>query len=161
VKPNNLLLDTGYRLKIGDLGLGQLRRLTRMVEPDGKIRGTPWYMSPEQACGERLDERSDLNSLGNTFFHILSGTQPFAGSSPVEILARVTRGEHPRLHDVAPNVPAGLAVLVERLMQPDPLRRYQNADVALADLQSYFQLNRITVGAAPAESESEPGEDTV
>eukprot|EP00913_Durusdinium_trenchii_P028507 g26735.t1 len=161
VKPNNLLLDTGFRLKIGDLGLGQLRRLIRMVEPDGKIRGTPWYMSPEQACGDRLDERSDLNSLGNTFFHILTGTQPFAGSSPMEILARVTRGEHPRLHEVAPNVPAGLAVIIERLMQPDRLRRYQNADVALADLQSYFHLNRITENSAPPDIEPEPVQETV
>lgn len=161
VKPNNLLLDTGFRLKIGDLGLGQLRRLIQMVEPDGKIRGTPWYMSPEQACGDRLDERSDLNSLGNTFFHILTGTQPFAGSSPVEILARVTRGEHPRLQEVAPHIPAGLAVLIERLMQPDPLRRYQSADVALADLQSYFHLNRIVENAAPEEPEQEPVHETV
>ena len=147
VKPNNLLLDGGRKLHVGDLGMSQLMQLTRILRPDGRIRGTPAYMSPEQARGDRLDERSDLNSLGNSFFHVLSGNPPFTGDNAVEVITKVSRAEHPRLSDVAPQVSPGLAVIVERLMEADPLRRYQTADVALADLRSFLDKGRLFTGS--------------
>jgi serine/threonine-protein kinase len=147
LKPHNLLLDAARNLKIGDLGLSRLEGLARQVEADGTIRGTLWYMSPEQARGESTDARSDLFSLGSTFYHILSGTRPYDASTPAEIITRIAQGEFAPLSEVAPYAPAALVVLVERLMQPDPLRRYQDAAVALADLESYLEKDRL----APAE----------
>lgn len=143
LKPANFLLDAGQNLKIGDLGLSQLQHLTRLVGSDGKISGTLWYMSPEQAQGQQPDERSDLFSLGASFYHILSGRPPFDAATSAEILAKVLRVDCPPLSEAAPHLPAGLAVLVERMMQPDPLRRYQDAGVAKADLESYLGRQRI------------------
>jgi serine/threonine-protein kinase len=100
-------------------------------------------MAPEQARGELLDERSDLFSLGSTFFHILTGNVPFQGASVTEVLANLSAGRARPLRDVAPDVPAPLAVIIERLMQPDPLERYQEASVALRDLESYLRRGRL------------------
>jgi hypothetical protein len=141
IKPANLLLDAAQRVKIGDLGLSRLHVLSRVLGTDGTVRGTPWYLSPEQARGETCDRRSDLFSLGSSLYHLLSGAPPFDAATPVEVLAKAARGEHASLSRAAPDVPAPLAVIVERLMQPDPLRRYQDAKVARADLESYLQAD--------------------
>jgi serine/threonine protein kinase len=154
IKPHNLLLDAGQNLRIGDLGLGHVQRLARLALPDGSIRGTLWYMSPEQARGERTDERSDLFSLGSSFYHIVSGMRPFEASTPAEVLARVSRADHEPLATLAPETPALLAVVIDRLMQPHPLLRYQDAGVALADLDSYLASDRPGVGALAAACEA-------
>jgi hypothetical protein len=143
IKPHNLLLDAGQNLRISDLGLGLWQRQAELAEADGSIRGTLWYMSPEQARGERTDERSDLFSLGSTFYHIVSGTRPYEASTPAEVLARVARADHLPLADSAPETPAPLAVVIDRLMRPHPLARYQDAGVALADLDSYLSRGRL------------------
>ncbi|MBX9788690.1 MAG: serine/threonine protein kinase [Pirellulales bacterium] len=137
IKPHNLLLDARQNLKVGDLGLSQLWRLAYVLGPDGRVRGTPMYMAPEQARGELLDARSDLFSLGATFFYLLSGEVPYEASSPAELMAKVANGHTRRLADRAPDLQPPLGPIVERLMQPDPRARYQSAAVALADLESY------------------------
>ena len=154
MKPNNLLLDAGMNVKLGDLGLSQLHRTAQLHEPDGKIRGTLWYMSPEQAGGRRVDKRSDLYSLGCTFFHIFTGSRPFDAGSPAEILSKIIRGEKPPLRDMAPGLPYGTCVVIDRMMQRDPYSRYQDASIALLDLQSYpsmvsFQERRLDSSTVP------------
>ncbi|MAG93552.1 MAG: hypothetical protein CMJ48_07365 [Planctomycetaceae bacterium] len=152
IKPGNLLLDAGRKLKLGDLGLSQMDQGNRQPDADGRIRGTLWYISPEQARGEPLDARSDLFSLGSSFYHILSRVRPFDASAPAQILARVSHGECDPLARIAPDVPAGIATVIERLMQPDPIRRYQNARVALADLHSYLGVRPVRDSLATAEA---------
>ena len=137
IKPHNLLLDARQNLKIGDLGLSQLWRLSHVLGPDGRVRGTPMYMAPEQARGELLDARSDLFSLGASFFYLVSGDIPYEASNPAELFAKVAGGHFRRLADRAPDLKPPLGPIVERLMQPDPRARYQSAAVALADLESY------------------------
>lgn len=149
LKPGNLLLDARHNLKIGDLGLSQLWRLTHLLGADGRVKGTPWYMAPEQARGELLDQRSDLFSLGSTFFHILTGNLPFQGAGVTEVLANVSAGRVQPISDVAPDIPAPLAVIVERLMRPDPLERYQEAAVALMDLESYLRRDLLAPRSTP------------
>lgn len=161
LKPSNLLLDAGEHLKIGDLGLGQLCQKPAGGGEGGAIRGTPWYMAPEQARGERLDFRSDLFSLGSTFFHILSGLRPFESATAAEVLHRVARGAQPPLEELAPYVPPPLAVIVGRLMQPEPLRRYQSAEVALADLQSYVENGLLVPDQAGVVRAPQPHGETV
>jgi hypothetical protein len=157
LKPANLLLDGVQNLKIGDLGLSQFWRLTHILKTDGSVRGTPWYMAPEQARGEPLDERSDLFSLGSTFFHILTGTLPFQATNYTELLAKVSRAEHQSLREAAPDVALPLSVVIQRLMQADPLERYQNAEVALADLESYLRRGLLGQRGASFRPAGDPG----
>jgi len=94
-------------------------------------------MSPEQALGERLDERSDIFSLGTTFFHVCSGRLPFIKSTSQAVLVQIAQEDAPRLGDVAPQLPRPLSVLIGRMMARRLEDRYQDVGVILEDLASY------------------------
>jgi hypothetical protein len=138
LKPYNLLLTAEGHLKVSDFGLlKQLQRLKPGLTPRTAIVGTPHYMSPEQALGEALDERSDIFSLGTTFFHLFSGRLPFDTSRPPAVLVEITQHDAPFLTDVAPRVPRPLAVMIRRMMARQREDRYQDVGVILEDLTSY------------------------
>jgi serine/threonine-protein kinase len=94
-------------------------------------------MSPEQALGEPLDERSDIFSLGTTFFYVFSGYLPFDRNSPAAVLVQIAQEDAPRLGEVAPHLPSPLAVIVGRMMARRREERYQEVGVILEDLASY------------------------
>src|SRR5205085_1230731 len=103
------LLDFGIARSLA----GPERALTRT----GAILGTPAYMSPEQARGERsLDARADLFSLGCILFECLAGQPPFVGDSVVAVLARVLLEDAPPLRSLRPDLPRELESLVGRLL---------------------------------------------
>src|SRR5262249_28325935 len=101
------------------------------------IMGTPYYMSPEQANGEPLDERSDIFALGTTFYHLLSGRRPFDRPSAAAILVQIASVDAPRLVDVAPQVPRPLAVIIDRVWPGQREARYEAGKVTLDELDSY------------------------
>jgi serine/threonine-protein kinase len=144
LKPHNLLLTADGHLKISDFGLLKHREgLAQGLTPRSAVIGTPHYMSPEQALGEPLDERSDIFSLGATFFHLLSGRLPFLGNSATAVLVHISQHDAPRLQDIAPQVPAPLAVLVGRMMARHREQRYQDTGVIIEDLASYIRRGLI------------------
>src|SRR5207248_2821308 len=107
---HNLLLGAEGQLKVSDFGLlKQAPQLTSDSAWRNTLVGTPHYMSPEQALGEALDERSDIFSLGTTFFYLLSGRLPFHGNTVPAVLGQITQQDAPRLTDVTPQVPIPLA----------------------------------------------------
>ncbi len=149
LKPHNLLLSAEGHLKVSDFGLlKQAPELTADSAPHGKLVGTPHYMSPEQALGEQLDERSDIFSLGTTFFYLLSGRLPFQGSTVAAVLVQIAQQDAPRLTDVAAQVPVPLAVIIHRMMARQREERYQDVGVILEDLASYER--RGLLGAFPS-----------
>src|SRR5207249_1415382 len=138
LKPHNLLLSAEGHLKVGDFGL--LRPATQLtIDPASRstLAGTPRYMSPEQAMGDALDERSDIFSLGTTFFYLLSGRLPFQGTTVAAILVQIAQQDAPRLLEIAPHVPIPLAVIIGRMMARHREERYQDVAVILEDLASY------------------------
>lgn len=138
LKPHNLLLTTDSDVKIGDFGLVKSVNVPGPeVTTPGLVIGTPHYMSPEQALGEAVDERSDLYSLAATFFHIFTGKVPFAGDSSMAVLARIVQQPAPPLHSVAPQLPQPLGVLLNRMLSSQREVRYQDVDVVLADLAGF------------------------
>lgn len=138
IKPHNLLLTSEGHLKVSDFGLlKQVEHVATGLTPHEAIVGTPHYMSPEQALGEPLDERSDLFSLGTTFFHLLSGRLPFEKTSATAVLVQISQEDAPRLRDQAALVPTPLALMIERMMARRREERYQDAGVILEDLASY------------------------
>jgi serine/threonine-protein kinase len=133
-----LLLSSEGHLKVSDFGLLKHREhAPQGLTPRAAVIGTPHYMSPEQAMGEPVDERSDLFSLGATFFHLLSGRLPFPSNSPTGVLVQITQHDAPRLQEAATQVPLPLAVIVGRLLARRREERYQDAAVVLEDLASY------------------------
>ncbi len=138
LKPHNLLLTAEGNLKVSDFGL--LKHGAQPgTEPSQRsaIVGTPNYMSPEQALGDVLDERSDLFSLGTTFFHLLSGRLPFQKPTTAAVMVQIAQQDAPKLADVAAHLPLPLSVIVGRMMARRCEERYQEVGVILEDLDSY------------------------
>ena len=136
VKPDNFLIDKNKRAKLADLGMARIEddvshgHLTQ----DGSALGTPHYMSPEQASGTPADVRSDLYSLGASLYVLASGETPFAGKTAATIMVRVIQDSPTSLKQLAPDLSPGLVALIEKLMQKDPAKRFQNAQETLEAL---------------------------
>jgi len=127
VKPDNILIERATdRALVTDFGIALGKR-----SPDsagGPIVGTARYMSPEQACGEPVDARSDLYSLGATFFYALTGRAPFEGANTPAILTKHVYETAPLVQALRPEVPAKVAAVVDRLLRKAPAERFQTAD---------------------------------
>jgi len=135
IKPENILLTRKGRVKVADFGLcrDQDRDSVHLTQ-SGVTMGTPLYMSPEQAQGHAVDHRSDLYSLGVTFYHMLAGIPPFQGDTALAVALKQVR-EAPRSMLVhRADLPADLDRLVLKLMAKSPRDRYQSAGEMLADL---------------------------
>jgi serine/threonine-protein kinase len=146
IKPHNLLLTSEAAVKVSDVGLlKQVQQAPSGLTPRSIIMGTPHYMSPEQALGESLDERSDIFSLGTTFFYLFSGQLPFErGSAAAAVLVQIAQEEAPRLDVVAPHLPLPLTTVVRRMMARRREERYQDVGVVLEDLASYERRGLLT-----------------
>jgi serine/threonine-protein kinase len=140
IKPHNVLVDAEGRVKVTDFGIARAGA-SQMTEA-GSIVGTAQYLSPEQARGTNVDQRSDLYSLGIVLYELLTGTLPFNGDTPVEI-AMKHLSQTPELPSVLrPELPRELDLVVTRALAKDPDERYQSAEEMDADLE------RLSRGAA-------------
>jgi serine/threonine protein kinase len=127
VKPANVLLENGIeRALISDFGLAQAAD-DASVSCSGFLAGTPQYMSPEQARGEKVNHLSDLFSLGSIMYTMCTGRTPFRGESTLEVLQQVQSTEPKSILEINPDVPVWLVTLIERLMMKQSAARYQSA----------------------------------
>lgn len=128
VKPANVLLSKGTeRAVITDFGLARAADDASLTRA-GALAGTPHYMSPEQARGQRLDSRSDLFSLGSVLFTMLAGHPPISGDVGSETILRIAKGNVPSLSNLDTPTPDWLIRLVDWLHEDDPRRRPKSAD---------------------------------
>ena len=122
IKPDNLMVDSHGTVKIADLGLAMSGD-----EEQGKVVGTPHFMAPEQVLARPLDNRTDLYSLGCTFFRLVTGRTLFPRRTTKEILTAQVKEEPESTDDVHEDVPAAVADLIDRLVEKDPDNRFQSA----------------------------------
>ncbi|MCC6672792.1 MAG: protein kinase [Planctomycetes bacterium] len=130
IKPDNLMIDRHGTVKIVDLGLAG-----GDDDEHGKVLGTPHFMSPEQIQGKPLDHRSDLYSLGCTFFRLVTGRTPFQGATSKDIVRAQLTEEAPLAHKIEPSVPTEVSAVITRLLAKDPAQRYGTAGEVIAELQ--------------------------
>ena len=136
VKPSNILLDCEDHVKVADFGLARLAgggEDSSETGP-GAVLGTPHYMSPERARGERGDFRSDVYSLGVVLYEMLSGQKPFVGGSPVEVIAKHLSEPLPPLRERCPDVQPGVVSLVEWMTARAAEARPSSYEVLLSHL---------------------------
>jgi serine/threonine-protein kinase len=146
VKPSNLMIDSSGRVRVTDLGLAKMT-VKGVVELTQEFHtvGTPSYMSPEQIrSATDLDVRSDIYSLGATFYHLLCGRPPFAGEGPMDVVAKhLTERLVPPI-EVKPDIPKDLSAIVCKMMAKSPGSRYQNYDELCQDLQNVLEGHEVT-----------------
>jgi tetratricopeptide (TPR) repeat protein/tRNA A-37 threonylcarbamoyl transferase component Bud32 len=140
VKPSNVLLDRHGTVYLSDFGLARSEAAKASLTIDGQVMGTPAYMAPEQARGEqaKIDNRTDIYSLGVILYQLLTGTRPFVGADAMVLLRiQVEDPKPPRLLDAA--IPPDLETVCLKAMAKEPGRRYATAADFAADLRRYLQ----------------------
>lgn len=169
LKPANVYLhrERGAEqlvVKVLDFGISKVVETDSTTTTTGTILGSPAYMSPEQAKGDRyVDHRSDLWSLGVTLFEMLCGKRPFQGESMFTVVAAVLEGPLPRVADFAPHVAPSLGEVVARCLTRDLFRRVQTADEVVEMLRPHaagflpLDLQFGASGIHPAPSLTPPG----
>ena len=121
-------------IKIVDFGVA------KVVDIDGKdkkkdgIVGSPLYISPDSILGNTLDQRSDIYSLGASFYHAFTGFPPFEGKSKEEVLEKHLRKELTPLRKKNPKVSGALGKVIEKMMEKRPEDRYQDYKAIIKDL---------------------------
>lgn len=127
VKPANLILCENGVLKIVDFGLAKDLGTGKGLTVTGEILGTISYLSPEQVLCKTLDHRTDLWAGGVVLYEMLSGSHPFSGTSSYEVLDAILRKPHRRIREHAPHIPYHLEQVIEKALDKEILRRFQNA----------------------------------
>jgi len=139
VKPGNIIVSADGKPHLTDFGLARHAETRKGLTVEGTFLGTPEYASPEQVEGKKLDHRTDLYSLGVTYFQLLSGTLPFLGDSPMEIAIKRTKEEPRPLENALPGADARACAIVKKLLQSEPVQRYQTATDLIKDLDGILQ----------------------
>ena len=159
IKPSNLILYEGERVKVTDFGIAKL--VDAEMTQSGTLLGTPSYMSPEQAMGDKLDGRSDIFSLGVCAFEMLSGEQPFPGTNVTSILYKLVHVDpiEPANLEMHGLVPQKWHEVFSRVLAKKPDDRYQTANDFVQDLE--YCLGSWFGAAMDDETLSEAGGATV
>jgi TolB-like protein len=156
LKPDNVMLARDGRVKVLDFGVAKTIGghdkteaagiARRALTEEGSVLGTARYMSPEQACGEPVDARTDIFSLGIVLFEMATGGYPFQGRTAPEVLSSILRDEPPLAHALRRELPGRLGALIHRCLQKTAELRYGSAEELGRDLDAV----RREAAAAPA-----------
>jgi predicted Ser/Thr protein kinase len=131
IKPDNILLGKDGSVKLADFGLARLMEGDTNISYTGRVFGTPHFMSPEQALGEKVDHRSDIFSLGATFYRIVTGQYPFQASTLLAVVFKLTHETPQSVREVVPSLPQEVAELIHGMMARNPRDRISSMDEVL------------------------------
>jgi serine/threonine protein kinase/tetratricopeptide (TPR) repeat protein len=136
LKPQNIMRDKHGRIVVMDFGLARSLGDSGMTQT-GALVGTLEYMSPEQAMGGTLDQRSDIFSVGLIFYELLTGKAPYEADTAIASLMKRTREEARAVSDVEATVPRSLSAIVGRCLEREPANRYHSAVELLQQLTTW------------------------
>jgi len=136
LKPQNIMQENTGRVLVMDFGLARTREGQGMTQT-GALVGTLEYMSPEQALGKELDQRSDLFAAGLILYELLTGKMPFTADSALASLIKRTKERAVPVSDLDNTIPGRLSAVVSKCLEQDPALRYQTAGEMLRDLEAW------------------------
>jgi eukaryotic-like serine/threonine-protein kinase len=151
VKPQNVLIDAEGRAKVTDFGIA--RQLEQQgVTDTGRVLGTTDYVSPEQAMGQAVDQRSDVYSLGVVLYEMLTGEVPFSADSQVGVAMKHVNEDLPDVQRRRPGVSAATALVIERATSKDTGKRYETVGKMIEDLKTALEVEAARAGSTEGEA---------
>jgi serine/threonine-protein kinase len=153
VKPQNVLIDTDGRAKVTDFGIARSME-SKGLTATGRVLGTTDYVSPEQAMGEDVDERSDVYSLGVVLYEMLTGDVPFEAETQVGVAMKHVNDPMPDVQAKRPDVSAALALVIDRGTTKDPRDRYGSVAEMVRDLEATLEVEAARRGGTSGEATS-------
>ncbi|MGO8945691.1 MAG: protein kinase domain-containing protein [Syntrophobacteraceae bacterium] len=145
IKPSNIMITEDNRVKVMDFGIAKLPSLSLTVT--GMVLGTPFYMSPEQISGKKVDIRSDIFSLGAVFYELVTGEKPFEAENTATLVYKIVQIDPIPPNIVNVNIPQAVARVIFKALAKDPSQRYQKPAEMLKDMKAL-------ASAAPTDSEA-------
>jgi serine/threonine protein kinase len=137
IKPDNIMLTRNGRAKLADLGLSRVAGEVDDEDEGDEVMGTPQYISPEHLTGAPMDVRSDIYSLGATFYQFVTGRFPYEGKNANEIAKQHLDGTLIPPQQVNPQVPETIGQIIIKMMKKNPAERYQDAEALVEDLRIF------------------------
>ncbi|HVX96741.1 MAG TPA: serine/threonine-protein kinase, partial [Polyangia bacterium] len=137
VKPENVMIRKDGVLKLMDFGIAQVVDLQRMTVT-GQLLGSPAYMAPELIEGKALDFRTDVFAVGIMLYQLATGSLPFSGKNPHEVLRRIVEGKFAEPRTLNRRVSDGLARILARALARQPGDRYPSLDALTGDLRQHL-----------------------
>ena len=153
IKPHNVMVLKNGSAKVTDFGIARLMSQSNTLTKEAL--GSVHYISPEQAKGGRVDNRSDIYSLGVVMYEMMTGRAPYDGDSPVAVAIQHINGGAVMPSTLNPNIPGGLEQIIMKCMATDPGQRYNSATALLYDLEALRQNPETLFGAAAAAAGNE------
>ena len=151
VKPQNVLIDSEGRAKVTDFGIALSQEADGLTKT-GRVLGTTDYVSPEQAMGKAVDERSDVYALGILLYEMLRGDVPFKAETLVGVAMKHVNDPMPDIQSSRPGTSSALAAVIERATQKDPKARYRDMGAMIADLEGALEVEIARAGGATGEA---------
>lgn len=152
IKPQNILIASEKKVKVTDFGIA--KSLNTDITKTLNIVGTAQYISPEQARGSVLDNRTDIYSLGVVFYEMLTGDTPFRGDTSVDISLKHVSEKPAKPSSLIVDIPLKLEKIVMICLEKDPGRRYEDIDGLKRDLNNYLEGKPILLGLSRKDRKS-------
>ena len=141
IKPHNIMVLKNGSVKVADFGIARVMSESHTLTREAL--GSVHYISPEQAKGGRVDDRSDIYSLGVVMYEMITGRPPYNGESPVAVAIQHINGGAKMPSTLNPNIPGGLEQIIMKAMALEPASRYDSAGAMLADMDEFRKMPAI------------------
>ena len=148
VKPSNIMFTEDGSVKVTDFGLARLLKESAQLSATDHIVGTPHYISPEAGQGKSFDVRSDIYSLGSTFYHLVTGRVPFDGPTPLSVLNSHVHDTPPDPCSLRVGIPRALTAIIQKMMAKEADLRFQDYGELVKAIDELSSL-QVEVDASP------------